>query len=218
MAQLRDRRGLAFAGVVVALAAVGVYLTLRPPSPGQSGTGAAPERSAAVVTTGPAEPPAGSPGPRVSPGSFDIYKYLPFTRDQIAAAADAAQRFAVSYATYRYDEDPVSYAERLKGFTTAELGTVLSRDVTTPALVEQNRAGEIVSSGSAKVKNIRDMAGGSIVFVVTVAQHITAKDGPQDRSSDYAVTLTQVGAEWKVFDMQPADLGQEGDPGQGEIQ
>ncbi|MEO3812038.1 hypothetical protein ABGB17_23830 [Sphaerisporangium sp. B11E5] len=218
MAQLRDRRGLAFAGVVVALAAVGIYLSLRPASPGPGDAAAPPERSAAVVTPGPAAPPAGSPAPRISPGTFDIYRYLPLTREQIAAAADAAQRFAASYATYRYDEDPVSYAERLKAFTTVELGTVLSRDVTTPALVEQNRAGQIVSAGSARLKGIRDIADGSVVFVVTVVQRITAKDGPQERSADYAVTLTQVGAEWRVFDMQPAELGQEGDPGEGTIQ
>ncbi|MFC6087478.1 hypothetical protein [Sphaerisporangium aureirubrum] len=217
MVQLRDRRGLAFAGVVVALAAVGVYLTLRPASSGPDVPDPA-GRPAAVVSPGPVEPVTGTPAPRVSPGTFDIYRYLPLTRQQIAEAADAAQRFAVSYATYRHDEDPASYAERLKAFTTVEFGTVLSRDVTTPSTVEQNRAGQIISSGTASLKNIRDISDGSVVFVVTVVQHITGKDGPQERSADYAVTLTQVGDGWRVFDMQQADVGQEGDTGEGTIQ
>ncbi|MFC4532574.1 hypothetical protein [Sphaerisporangium dianthi] len=210
MAQVNDRRGLVFVGVVVALAAVGIYLSMRPASGGDG----PPPRGAAVSTPSAAPPSSGSsPAPAITPGTFDIYGYLPLSREQIAQAADTAQRFAASYATYRYDEDPASYAERLKGFTTTELGTILARDVTTPATVEQNRADEVVSQGTGRLKSIRDIAADSIVLVVTAAQQITAKSGPKDRSADYAVTLTQVGAEWRVFDLQPADAGQDGDTG-----
>ncbi|MEV7971315.1 hypothetical protein AB0O34_35780 [Sphaerisporangium sp. NPDC088356] len=216
MVQVNDRRGLVFAGVVVALAAVGIYLSMRPASGGpQDGD---PPGRAAVVSTLAAPRSGTSPAPAISPGSFDIYRFLPVPKDQIAVAADAAQRFAVSYATYRYDEDPASFAERLKGFTTVELGAILARDVTTPATVDQNRADEVVSQGSARLKTIRNISEGSIVFVVTAIQHITAKSGPQERSADYAITLTQIGTEWRVFDMQPADAGQDGDTGDGTTQ
>ncbi|GII64440.1 hypothetical protein Skr01_45250 [Sphaerisporangium krabiense] len=213
MARIGDRRGLVFAGVVVAIAAVGIYLSVRSasddPDEPRPTTGA-------VVSTAPAAPSSGVrvPSP-VRSGAFDIYAYLPLSKDQIAQAADAAQRFAVAYATYRWDEDPASYAERLKAFTTADLGTVLARDVTSPATVERNRADQVVSEGSARLKEIRDIAGGSIVFVVTAVQRITAKSGPQERGTDYAVTLTQVGSQWQVYDMQPAEAGQDGDPGGG---
>ncbi|WP_248963772.1 hypothetical protein [Sphaerisporangium perillae] len=212
MAQVNDRRGLVFAGVVVALAAVGIYLSMRPASGGSDG---APPPG--VVSTSSAAPPSSgpSPAPAITPSTFDIYGYLPLTREQIAQAADMAQRFAVSYASFRYDEDPASYAERLKAFTTADFGAVLARDVTTPATVEQNRADQVVSEGAARLKSIRDIAGGSIVLVVTATQHITAKSGPQERSADYAITLTQVGTEWRVFDLQRADAGQDGDTGGG---
>ncbi|MFC4587371.1 hypothetical protein [Sphaerisporangium corydalis] len=216
MMQVNDRRGVVFAGVVVALAAVGIYLSMRPASGGSDGA-EPPERSA-VVSSAPIGRPSSSPAPSITPGTFDIYGYLPLSREQIAQAADAAQRFAVSYATFRYDEDPASLAERLKGFTTADLGTILARDVTTPATVEQNRADEVVSAGSARLKSIRDITEGSVVFVVTATQHITAKSGPQERSADYALTLTQLGTDWKVFDMQPADAGQDGDTGDGTTQ
>jgi hypothetical protein len=53
------------------------------------------------------------------------------------------------------------------------------------------------------------------VFVVTVVQQITAKDGSRERSADYAVTLTQVGDGWRVYDLQQADVGQDGDTGEG---
>ncbi|MEU8265715.1 hypothetical protein AB0B89_01005 [Sphaerisporangium sp. NPDC049002] len=216
MVQVNDRRGLVFAGVVVALAAVGIYLSMRPASGGsQDGD---PSGRAAVVSTLAAPQSGASPAPAVSPGSFDIYRFLPIPKEQIALAADAAQRFATSYATYRYDEDPASYAERLKGFTTAEMGAVLARDVTTPAKVDQDRADEVVSQGSARLRTIRNISDGSIVFVVTVVQNITAKSGPQERGTDYAITLTQVGTEWRVFDMQRADAGQDGDTGDGTTQ
>ncbi|WP_424536245.1 hypothetical protein ACOZ38_40920 [Sphaerisporangium viridialbum] len=216
MVQVNDRRGLVFAGVVVALAAVGIYLSMRPASGGSQDGG--PPRTAAVST--PTAPPqtGTSPAPAVSPGAFDIYRFLPVPKEQIAMAADVAQRFAVSYATYRFDEDPASFAERLKGFTTVEMGASLARDVTTPATVDQNRADEVVSQGSARLKTIRNISDGSIVFVVTASQHITAKSGSQERSTDYAITLTQIGTEWRVFDMQRADAGQDGDTGDGTTQ
>ena len=217
---MRDRRGLIFAGVVAVLAAVGIYLSMRPDSGGSKELTPSNAGVVATTSTTSAAPPSpdGTPVPTAGAGSFDIYSYLPLTKAQIAEAADTARRFADSYATFRYDEDPVSYAERLKAFATTDFGVVLARDVTTPATVEQNRADQIVSQGEARLKSIRDVAAGSIVFVVTATEHIAAKSGPQDRSADYAITLTQVGAQWRVFDMQPADAGQDGDTGDGATQ
>ncbi|GAA3838323.1 hypothetical protein GCM10022226_70750 [Sphaerisporangium flaviroseum] len=220
MVQVNDRRGLVFAGVVVALAAVGIYLSMRPASGGSDGV--EPSGRVAVVSSAPVPQASSSQGastaPSITPGSFDIYSYLPLSKEQIAQAADVAQRFTASYATFRYDEDPVSFAERLKGFTTTDLGVILARDVTTPATVEQNRADEVISQGSATLKSIRDISKGSVVVVVTAVQRITAKSGPQERRADYAITLTQVGTDWRVFDMQPADAGQDGDTGDGTTQ
>jgi hypothetical protein len=121
----------------------------------------------------------------------------------------------LSYATYRYDEDPISYADRLKAFTTNELGASLTRTVTSAGQVQQNRNDQVVSQGSARVRTIRDMTANSIVWVVDATQRITAKSGPRERTDQYAVTLIQVGDTWRVYDMQPADAGQEGDTSGG---
>ncbi|MEU9888224.1 hypothetical protein [Sphaerisporangium sp. NPDC051011] len=214
MAQVNDRRKFVFAGVVVALAAVGIYLSMRP----AGGSGEAVPPPGAVSSTAPGTPVTEGTAPPVKSGNFDIYSYLPLSKNQIAQAADAAQRFAVSYATYRWDEDPASYAERLKGYTTPDLGVILTRDVTSPATVEQNRADQVVSAGSARLKTIRDIASGSVVFVVTAVQRITAKSGTRESDADYAITLTQVGDQWRIYDMQPADAGQDGDPGGGTVE
>ncbi|HEY9522124.1 MAG TPA: hypothetical protein VIR33_02700, partial [Thermopolyspora sp.] len=141
----------------------------------------------------------------------DVYGYLPLSKDKIASSADMTQRFVLSYATFRYDEDPISYAERLKAFTTNEFGESLTRTVTSPALVQRNKNDQIVSHGSARVKTIRDMTSHSIVWVVSATERITATSGPSQRTDDYAVTLIRSGDAWRVYDMEPADAGQDGD-------
>jgi hypothetical protein len=213
-----SRRGLAFAGVVVVLAAVGVYLTMIPGDDSRTGTttssaaagrpSAASDQTQASDQTGPPQATA-----EVTPetSGSDVYSYLPVSRDDLAAAADVARRFAASYATYRYDEDPVSYATRLKNFTTVEFGEALTRTVTAPALMARNQNDQVVSAGSAKIKTIRDMTYNSLIFVVTVIAHVNAKSGSKDQVDDYAVTVSRDGPAWRVYDMEPADAGQDGD-------
>src|SRR5262245_33273322 len=163
MAAGDSRRGLAFAGIVAVLAAVGVYLTMIPG--GGSSTETSPSNPAAVGRpSSAADQPRAQPQPSLAPSQggvaepapdatgFDVYSYLPVSREDLAAAADVARRFTASYATYRYDEDPVSYATRLKNFTTAEFGESLTRTVTAPALVQRNQVDQVVSDGSAKVR------------------------------------------------------------------
>ncbi|WP_433245204.1 hypothetical protein ACQPYK_43005 [Streptosporangium sp. CA-135522] len=208
-----SRRGLVFAVLVVMLAAVGIYLTMWPGSgeeepartdpvgvsrtAGQSGAsvGAEPSRPAATASNAP----------------FDVYSYLPMTKQELAAAADYAQRFTAEYGTFSYEEDPAAYGDRLRGYTTAEFADVLLRTVTSPGSIEANRADEVVSVGTARVKEIRQIQKTSVVFLVSGTQKVTTKSGPKERTEDYAVTLIEVGADWRVHDLQPADDGQDGD-------
>ncbi|MFG1947973.1 hypothetical protein [Nonomuraea sp. NPDC048826] len=206
MAQPGDRRGLVFAAIVVVLAAVGLYLTMWP----DSGEPAAERQPAAPRTTTSPVVPA-TPLATASDAPFDVYAYLPMSKEQLAAAADLAERFTAEYATFRHDEDPAAYAARVRRYTTADLGNVLVRTLTSPGSVEQNRADQVVSTATAKLKEIRQIEKASIVFVVTGSQQITAKSGTRQVSADYAVTVSQLGSDWRVFDLQPANEGQEGD-------
>lgn len=205
-----NRRGVVFAVLVVMLAAVGVYLTMWPDSDDgeKPGSDPAPSRTAsgAQVSAEPARPRA-----TASNAPFDVYSYLPMTRQELAAAADYAQRFTAEYGTFGYDEEPAAYGDRLKGYTTDEFAGVLLRTITSPGTVEANRADQVVSVGTAKVKKIRQIEDASVVFVVTGTQNVTARTGVKERVEDYAVTLIEVGADWRVHDLQPADSGQDGD-------
>jgi hypothetical protein len=210
---LDGRRGVVFAVVAVVLVAVGVFLL---PSGSSDEQEARPRPQAAQE--GAATPAAGRSGSAVPtqaasarPDEFDIYEYLPWTREQLAGSADVARRFLAQYATHRHDEDPISYAERLRSFTTAELAESLTRTVTDPARVEQERADQVVSDGTAKIRSIRTFGENSITWVGTATERITAASGAKEVVQEYAVTTIQVGDAWRVYDFNPAEAGQDGD-------
>jgi hypothetical protein len=147
----------------------------------------------------------------VTPGTFDVYRYLPLSRSELGAAADLARRFTASYGTFEYSEDPAAFATRLNAFSTAEFGAQLTRAMTDPAVVHQNKADRVVSQGSAQVDSIRDMTANMVVFVVGSVRHVIAQSGEKDQNDQYAVTVIKAGADWRVYDMEPAGAGQDGD-------
>lgn len=206
MAAPGDRRGVAFAAIAVVIAAVGLYVTMWPSSD-------EPAAEAPVATRTVTSAPVASSTPlaTASQAPFDIYSYLPMTKEELAAASDLAERFTAASLTYRYDEDPTAYIDRIKVFTTADFATVLGKTFASPGTVEANRQDEVVSVGSAKMKEIRQVEQTSVVFVVTGAQQITAKSGEKQTGNDYAVTVSRMGTDWRVFDLQPAGDGQDGD-------
>ncbi|MFI6598888.1 hypothetical protein ACIBHX_21740 [Nonomuraea sp. NPDC050536] len=200
MAQAGDKRGVAFAAIVVVVAAVGIYLTMWPTSddPSTEQPVAGPTTSSSVAPSKPLATASGAP--------FDIYSYLPMSKQELAAAADLAERFTASYGTFRYDEDPAAYLARIKVFTTPELGNVLAKTRTSVDTADQ-----VVATSTAKMKQIRQVSRTSVVFVVTGTQQLTGKSGTKQQADDYAVTVSEAGNDWRIFDIQPADDGQDGD-------
>lgn len=195
------------------LAAVGIYLTFaqdggtpadEPASVGRTVAGAEGEEGG-----GDTLPPV--PAPTGSLPPFDIYSYLPMSREELASAADVAERFVGEHGTYSYQDDPEARARRLTAYTTGELGTLLTRTVTAPGTVERDRADQVVSRATGKLKEIRKVDHTSVIFIVLGTETVESKNGPAERAEEYAVTLTQVGDEWRVFDLQSAEAGQEGD-------
>ncbi|MEU0565860.1 hypothetical protein ABZ297_10780 [Nonomuraea sp. NPDC005983] len=203
----RDRRGVVFAAIVVVVAAVGLYLTMWP----DSGTPSAEPESAGRPSGSVPAATSSKPLATASGAPFDIYAFLPMTKQELAAAADLAERFTAAYGTFKYDEDPATYAERMKAFTTGEFGNVLARTLTSPGTVSRNRDDQVVSTATAKMKEIRQIDKSSVVFVVGGTQQITAKSGGKQLVADYAVTVSRFGSDWRVFDLQPAGDGQDGD-------
>ncbi|MEV4114775.1 hypothetical protein [Nonomuraea sp. NPDC049695] len=212
-------RGAVFAAVVVVLAAVGVWLAAWPDSPDR------PERApraTASSSTPPAAPPSAPPAPSPSStGPFDVYDYLPLRAEQLAATADLAERFTAVYGTFRYDEDPAAHVGRVRAYTTPELGDVLATELTAPSRVGRNRDGQVVSTATGKLKQVRRISGQAVVFVVTETRRLTTKRGNERETEELAVTVSRAGGDWRVFDVRPAAEGQDGDcpssaPGEGD--
>ncbi|MFA1541274.1 hypothetical protein [Actinomadura monticuli] len=206
------RRKLLFAGLVVVLAAVGIYLTVAAPDDGDDRTEARPSASPTAGPAGPESPPPGIQQ-AVNPGDFDIYRLLPFSRQEFATAADLAQRFVAAYETYRYDEPPETYMGRLSGLATDDLGQQLGRDAATPGLLEERRREQVVAQGSASLDQVRTIENNSVIFLVTGRQQLTKSGKESSESEQYAVTVARDGGSLKVYAFQPADAGQAGDTG-----
>ncbi|WP_141578199.1 hypothetical protein [Actinomadura sp. WMMA1423] len=204
------RRKLLFAGLVVLLAAVGVYLTLAAPSDEHDDEPQA--RPSATASQAPASPPPGIQS-TVDPGDFDVYRLLPFSRQEFAAAADLAQRFVAAYGTYRYDETPQAYVAQFAGLATDDLGQRLGQGMATPAMVEERRKEQFVAQGTASLDEVRDIEKNSIIFLVTGRQQVTRSGRTSSDSKQYAVTVTRDGGSMRVYSFEPADAGQAGDTG-----
>ncbi|HEX6467638.1 MAG TPA: hypothetical protein VF069_00980 [Streptosporangiaceae bacterium] len=207
---LSDRqRKLAFAGIVVVLAGVGIYLTL--PSPASSRPASSPTPSAAA----PAPPATSPPGisSSISPDGFDIYRLLPFSQRDFATAADLARRFTAAYATYRYDEDPQAYGRRLRPLVTDQLLPDLVNSQAAPGITAERKRDQTVAVGTAVVDSIRDIGANSVIFVVTGSQQLRTAAGQSEDTKRYAVTVTRDGGVWRVYAFEPADAGQAGDTG-----
>jgi hypothetical protein len=96
-------------------------------------------------------------------------------------------------------------------YTTPELAGTLTRTVTSAGFVEQNRVDQTVSTATARLKEIRQVEKSSVVFVITASRQVTAKSGNRLAQEEYAVTVSQLGADWRIYDILPSTEGQEGD-------
>jgi hypothetical protein len=145
--------------------------------------------------------------PPASPGS---YRLLPFTQQQLTSAAALAGKFTALYGTYRYNQPLAAYLARLKPLTTSALQAVLAQGAVAPGLLQQRGQGKSTVTTSATVTAIRDIAGTSITFLVTAAQHTTTAGITRQHTQDYAVTVSITAGTWKVYAIELASAGQAG--------
>ena len=109
--ELSPRQRIAvFIGVVIALAALGYYLVVpavnhRSANAGASTPASTPSAAAPATTT--QAPPVQASA--AAAGGPDIYAWLPFTQQNLAAAASVAVRFGVDYNTFTYTESATDY-------------------------------------------------------------------------------------------------------------
>ncbi len=201
------RRRIAFALIVFALVALGAYL-LRPAARGPNGPASRPGyRPSSSAATGPA---ADSPSPSsqpVSSSQADIYQWLPFTQQDLTAAADTVVRFGDAYGTFSYTENAAAYVRPMQPLISPSLAGQLSAAYSAPGVSSLRATGKQVSSGVATIESIRGFGPDSITFVVQISERLTGVTGRSEHSTAYAVTLISSGTGWQVSAIELSTTG-----------
>jgi hypothetical protein len=203
-----QRRAI-FAGVVLALAALGAFLII-PSMLSKGARGRPAAASQPLHSAAPTIPPPspGGLGSTTGPGTgVNIYQWLPFSQAGLTAAASVVRQFATDYSTYRYSENAATFVRRMSGLITAQLSVTLARAYATPGVAQLRVKQKQVYSGTARITGLRAFGSSSMTFVVAVAQKITGTQGTSENTIDYAVTVTGAGTIWKVDDVEFSSAG-----------
>jgi hypothetical protein len=207
---------LLFVVVVLALAALGIYLVGggihhgATASPSASPGSAGPTRANVAPASQPATTPATTPATAAtSGGGADIYQWLPFTRQDLTEAAQATVAFAADYDTYSYTETDNAYIGKMANVVTGDLAAFLKNAYDLPDAVSLRSGQKQVSTSSGAIASIRSFGTGpvSIMFVVDITQKLTTPKGTTTTPTRYWITVVQGAVGWQVKDIEQAGAG-----------
>ena len=198
-----------FALVVVVLAALGYWLIL--PKVSHSHGQAQPSPTPSFTESVPSPPESTPPTVTTSPasaGGVDIYSWLPFTQQDLSAAAAVTEKFLIDYNTYSYTETADGYVAKMNGLITTQLASTLRDLYSQPGVAKVRTDQRQVSTGTAVINSIRAFGSSSLTFVVTGTQHLATSKGTSSGSTQYAITVTGSGTSWQVNDIELSSVGQ----------
>ena len=204
------QRSAVFVLIVIVLAALGYYLVV--PAVTHRHGSAGPAASPTVTASTPATAPDSAPAPAVTAsaadaGGVNIYSWLPFTQQDLAAAASVATRFSVDYNTFTYTESASDYVGAMGNLITGELASTLQASYQTPGVAQLRKSQQQVSTGTAVITSLRAFGPASMTFVVTAGQRLATSKGTSSGSTQYAVTVTGSGSSWQVSDIELESAG-----------
>ena len=204
------QRSAVFVLVVAVLAALGYYLVVPAVthSHGSAPAAATPASTPSAPGTAPAAAPTVSASAAAA-GGPDIYAWLPFTQQNLAAAASVAVRFSVDYNTFTYTESATAYVGAMGGLVTGELAGTLQAAYQIPGVAKLRTSQKQVSTGTAVISSLRAFGPSSMTFIVTTGQRLVTSHGTSNASTQYAVTVTGSGSSWQVSDIELESAGNE---------
>lgn len=206
--------------IATTVAAVLLAVALTVSRPGRQQAPPSPPPSAS-----PSAPPSASPSPSSSasgtqPGSPSADQLLPVAPQEITRAAQLARHFVAAYGTYRFDETPDTYLNRLTPMMDGELRRQITKSASAGALLTQRRRDQVISTADARLDGIRDLSAGSIIFLATEIEHLSSGGKHSDQVARYAVTVTNTHSgtgtdfgtgDWAVTAIELASIGDTGD-------
>src|SRR5262249_46869483 len=157
--------------IVIVLAALGYYLVVPALTRSHDRNHAA--RTQGPATGAPAQPATASAPPAAitaSPaavGGVNIYAWLPFSQQDLAAAASVATQFGVDYNTFPYTENAAAYVASMSGLITSELAAHLRTAYAIPGVATLRTGQKQVSSGTAVIDSLRAFGPSSLTFIIT---------------------------------------------------
>jgi hypothetical protein len=207
------RQRLLFVVIAVVLVGLGAYLI----SNRHSGPAAAPATTATPTpaASGSASadvPPSALPSatPVSTAGGAEIYQWLPFSADDLAAAVQTTDDFAKAYATWSYKTSKEAYGAQFKGLTTAQELSSLEYTYTTAGVAQARTTGRQVSTGTGSITRISTFGAGpvSITFVVGIDQKVTSNGATSNvPDNNYTITVVSSGGGWQVSDIELQGVG-----------
>ncbi|MFY7068721.1 hypothetical protein ACOQFV_22930 [Nocardiopsis changdeensis] len=207
-----------FIGLIVVLVGAGVYFS----TGGFGGGGGAEAPAEPEVSQGENGGSAGAPDalssvepsplPTTAADDVDVLEWFPFPEEDLRTAGTTAKAFAEAYGTIDYTGSPEAYYDSMRALATDEYADVLAESSRAGAFWTEMAEAEAIAEGRAEVRSIRTFGDSSITFVVT-AQSITETANREfdEELGEFAITVVQEGRTWRVFDFQPADVGQFGE-------
>ena len=201
------QRNAVFALVVIVLAALGYYLVVPALTRSHRGGQATAPPTAAGQASSTAPAPAAPAASPAAPQAVNIYSWLPFSQQDLAAAASVTVRFSVDYDTFTYAESASGYVGRMAGLVTGQLASTLRADYQIPGVAQLRTGQKQVSTGTAVIDSLRAFGPSSMTFAVTAGQHLVSSHGTTSGSTQYAVTVTGTGGSWRVSDIELESSG-----------
>ena len=203
----RGQRNAVFALIVIVLAALGYYLVVPALTHSHRGGQATAPPTAAGQASSTAPAPAAPAASPAAPQAVNIYSWLPFSQQDLAAAASVTVRFSVDYDTFTYAESASGYVGRMAGLVTGQLASTLRADYQIPGVAQLRTGQKQVSTGTAVIDSLRAFGPSSMTFIVTAGQHLVSSRGTISGSTQYAVTVTGTGGSWQVSDIELESAG-----------
>jgi hypothetical protein len=203
------QRNAVFALIVVVLAALGYFLVVPAltHSHGHGQAAGSPATAVPATSTGPSPAVPATTVPAAVAGAVNIYSWLPFTQQDLAAAASVTVRFSVDYDTFTYTESASGYVGQMAGLITGQLASTLRAAYQIPGVAKLRISQKQVSTGTAAIASLRAFGPSSLTFIVTVGQHLVSSHGTTSGSTQYAITVTGSGGSWQVSDIELESAG-----------